>query len=101
MDELLLSVDDFEKYALNILSKPIGDYYRGGADNEETLRNNRKAFSRLRIRPNFLRDVSSCDLSTTLLGERIEFPVCVAPTAAHRLVHSEGELATARGIKEM
>lgn len=96
----MLCVDDFESYAINSVNKSVVDYYRGGAGDEQTLSNNRKAFERLRIRPNFLRDASSCDLSTTLLGEKVTFPVCVAPTAAHRLVNPDGEVATARGMKK-
>ena len=45
-----------------------------------------------------LRDVSRIDTSTTILGERIDFPVCVAPTAGHKMAHPDGELATARGM---
>ena len=44
-----------------------------------------------------LRDVSSVDLSTTVLGEPVPHPILVAPTASHRLGHPDGELATARG----
>lgn len=44
-----------------------------------------------------LRDVSQLDMRVKLFGEWVEFPICVAPTAMHRFVHPEGELATARG----
>ena len=52
---------------------------------------------RWQIVPRMLRDVSQCDLSTTILGHPISFPVCVAPTALHGIVHHDGEVATARG----
>ena len=45
-----------------------------------------------------LRDVSRIDTSTTILGERIDYPVCVAPTAAQKMAHPDGELATVRGM---
>jgi isopentenyl diphosphate isomerase/L-lactate dehydrogenase-like FMN-dependent dehydrogenase len=44
-----------------------------------------------------LRDVSTIDMSTTILGEKIDFPICVAPTAMQKLVHPDGEIATAKG----
>jgi hypothetical protein len=53
--------------------------------------------NRLRILPRVLRNVSSIDMSTSILGEKIEVPFCIAPTAMHKLAHPEGELATARG----
>lgn len=37
-------------------------------------------------------------MSTTLLGSKIDFPVCVAPTGAQCYIHWEGETAMARGI---
>lgn len=54
------------------------------------------AFNRLRMRPRILRDVSKTDMSTTVLGQKIEFPICLAPTAMQQMAHPDGELATAR-----
>ena len=45
-----------------------------------------------------LRDVSSIDTKTCIQGQEITFPVCVGATGMHRMAHSEGELATAKGI---
>ena len=53
---------------------------------------------RLRLLPQVLRDVSRIDTSTTILGERIDFPVCIAPTGMHKFAHPDGELATAKGM---
>ena len=52
---------------------------------------------RLRLRPRVLQDVSNINMSTTILGNKIDFPVCVAPTALHKLAHPDGEVATAKG----
>lgn len=51
----------------------------------------------LRLRPRMMVDVSDVDLSTTILGEVIDVPICVAPTGQHRFAHSIGEVGTARG----
>jgi 4-hydroxymandelate oxidase len=90
-------LDDYEKAARVTLPDLAYDYIAGGAGDEWTLDENRRAFRRWVIRPRFLIDVSDVDLQTTVLGQHVEFPVLVAPTAMHRLVHPEGELATARG----
>ena len=42
-------------------------------------------------------DVRTIDTSTTVLGQRIELPVFVAPMGRHKNFHPEGEAATARG----
>ena len=43
-------------------------------------------------------DVSNVDMSTTVLGEKIDFPLFPAATAMHRLYHHEGERASARAV---
>ena len=45
-----------------------------------------------------LRDVSSIDTKTCILGQEVIFPVCVGATGLHRMAHTGGELATAKGI---
>lgn len=52
---------------------------------------------RWRFFPRVLKDVSEVDMSTTVLGQRVSMPVCVAATAMQRMAHPEGETATARG----
>lgn len=52
---------------------------------------------RWKLYPRVLRDVSVMDLSTTVLGQRVTVPVCVAATAMQRMAHPHGETATARG----
>jgi 4-hydroxymandelate oxidase len=43
--------------------------------------------------------VGDRDLSTTVLGHKISMPICIAPTAFHRLACAEGEIAAARAAK--
>ncbi|CAL1262320.1 unnamed protein product [Larinioides sclopetarius] len=94
-----ICVDDFEKYALATLPKYAADYYRSGADEEQTLQENRAAFKRLRFRPRFLRDVSQRFLKSYILGHSITFPVCLAPSAMHRMAHPDGEVATIKAAE--
>ena len=53
---------------------------------------------RYQIRPRYIRDISHCDIRMNLLGEAIDFPICVAPTGCQCFLHWEGEVATAKGI---
>ena len=46
-----------------------------------------------------LRDVSTVDMRTRILGQEVSFPVCVGATALQRMAHMDGELATARGTE--
>ena len=52
---------------------------------------------RWRLRPRLLRGISDVDLSTTVLGQTVSMPICVAPTGSQKLAHPDGEIATAKG----
>lgn len=93
---LPVNVWEYEAFAKAMLPKNAFDYYSSGANDMITLRENRAAFNRLRMRPRILRDVSKTDMSTTVLGQKIEFPICLAPTAMQQMAHPDGEIATAR-----
>ena len=86
-----------EEEARGLLPGPTYDYLAGGAGDEVSLRDAVAAWDRVRLRPRVLRDVSTVDTSTTLLGTPVPSPVMVAPTAFHRLAHDGGEEETARG----
>jgi lactate 2-monooxygenase len=80
--------------------EPFG-YVAGSAGTESTARANRAAFDRWRIVPRFLRDVSSRDLSTTVLGTLFPAPVALAPVGVQGIVHEEAELAVARAAASL
>lgn len=50
-------------------SRQIFGYYSSGADAEHTLRDNLAAYTRYKLMPRYMVDVSNVDTSTTLLGE--------------------------------
>ena len=92
-----VSLGDFEALARDRMSHLAFEYVTGGAADEITVRENRAAYDRIRLRPRVLVDVSRLDTRLSLLGQELPFPILLAPTAYHRLVHEEGELATVRG----
>jgi 4-hydroxymandelate oxidase len=91
-----LTVEDFEPIARARLPKEVYDFVAGGAGDEWTLRENTRAFERWILRPRVLRGVAEPDTRTEVLGLPLSMPVMVAPWAYQRLVHPDGELATAR-----
>lgn len=91
-----VTVEDYVPVARAAIAADVWDYYEGGAGDERTLAENRRAFDRWMLRPRFLRGAGSPDTSTSVLGSALRFPVGVAPWAYQRLAHPDGELATAR-----
>ena len=98
---LLLNPRDFEAAARETLPQGIYDYYAGGAGDEITVRENELAWTRHRLVPRMLVDVSACDLRTTALGHAISMPIITAPCALNRLAHPDGELAVARAVSAL
>ncbi|MCC5636537.1 alpha-hydroxy-acid oxidizing protein [Nostoc sp. CHAB 5844] len=86
---------EYEQLAKQHLSQMAYDYYCSGAWDEITLRDNRAAFERMKLRPRMLVDVSDRNLSTSILGQHLQLPLLIAPMAFQCLAHPEGELATA------
>jgi len=95
------NVEDFKKLAKKKLPSPIFHYIDGGSDDEVTLKRNTDSFVKCDLVPNVLTCASSIDLSTTVLGQKIDFPLFLAATAMHRLYHHHGERATARAAEKM
>lgn len=91
-----LNLHEFEALAKEKLSAMAYDYYSSGACDEITLHRNQSVYREILLKYRVLVDVSNRDMSTTVLGHKISFPVMIAPTAFQQMAHPEGESATAR-----
>ena len=94
--EGVADLDQLRAQARRVLPRGIFDYLDGGAERERTVRANRKDFESLAFLPRVMRDVSRPSLGARLLGKSIPIPLGFSPTALHRLVHPDGEIASAR-----
>jgi L-lactate dehydrogenase (cytochrome) len=93
--------NDFKKLAKKKLPSPIFHYIDGGSDDEVTLNRNTEAFNDCDLIPNVLADVGNIDLSTTVFGKKINFPLFTSATSMNRLYHYQGERATAKAAEKM
>lgn len=91
-----VSVAELERRAREAMDEKAANYVFAGAGSEDTMRANRAAFDQRRIVPRMLRDVAARDLSTTLLGTAMPAPLLLAPIGVQKVVHPDGELASAR-----
>ena len=94
--ERAANIADLRLIARDRLPRGIFDYIDGGAEDEVTMRRNSAEFDTYTFSPRVLRDVSSVDTSTTLLGHRLPVPIIFSPTGFTRIAHHEGECAVAR-----
>ncbi|HEY2988698.1 MAG TPA: alpha-hydroxy acid oxidase [Candidatus Binatia bacterium] len=91
-----INLFEFEAAAKERLPKEEYDYIAGGATDEISVERNRRAYESWALRSRVLRDVSVLDLSTTVLGTKVNLPVLIAPCGGHKKAHPEGEFATYR-----
>jgi isopentenyl diphosphate isomerase/L-lactate dehydrogenase-like FMN-dependent dehydrogenase len=84
---------DFEPVFFGNVLLPVYDYTAHGEGSEFTLRRNRQAFDWVDILPTRAAvSPSQVDLSSELLGVKMKFPIIVAPSAAMRPLHPDGEI---------
>jgi 4-hydroxymandelate oxidase len=93
----LFNLFDFEKMAASEMTRMAYEYVASGAADEVSLRWNREAFDNLKLNTSVLNDISNLDMGVSLFGQQLAHPIMIAPTAFHRIMHPEAEMATARG----
>ena len=84
--------EDFRNLAKKRLPSPVFHYIDGAADDEVTYRRNTEAYENCDLVPNVLKGIKDIDMSTTVMGQKIDMPIYCAPTALQRLFHPDGEI---------
>lgn len=99
--ERCASIGDIRDLAKRRVPRSVFDYTDGAAGSELTLRRSVDAYARVEFTPRVLRDVSSVDLSTRMLGQRSALPFALGPTGFTRMMHHVGEPAVAKVAGEV
>src|SRR5918994_1588478 len=94
-----VSPEEWERRAAQTLAQGAFDYVAGGAGSESTVRANREAFERRRLRPRMLGGHAERELSIEVRGLRSEAPFLLGPVGVLSIVHAEAELGVARASK--
>lgn len=95
-----VNIADLRLGAKRRLPKVAFDYIDGGADGEVTLRENSRAFEDITFRPRSAVATRACDLSTTVLGTKLDLPFLLAPVGSSRMFYPRGEEVAARAAGE-
>lgn len=93
------TVEDLRAAARRRVPRAVFDYAEGGADAEITARRNREAFTAWSFQPRVLRDVSGCDTSAEIFGQRFPLPLLLSPTGYSRMMNVGGEMAVGSAAK--
>ena len=94
------NTDDFRRLAKSKLPSPVFHYIDGGADDEITMKRNTESYEKCDLVPNVLKGVEDVDISTTVMGQKLDMPLFCSPTAAQRLFHYQGERAVSKAAEK-
>jgi isopentenyl diphosphate isomerase/L-lactate dehydrogenase-like FMN-dependent dehydrogenase len=92
----VINIEDLRQAAKRRLPRVVFDYIDGGAEAEQTLRANTRAFETVTLRPRCAVATPICDLRTTVVGTSLSMPLILAPVGSSRLIYPRGEEAAAR-----
>ena len=87
-----VNIYEYEALAHERLPKPEYDFIAGGATDEITLKRTRAVFDAIMLRPRMLVDISQPNLSTTVLGHQVAFPILLDPAGNHGRAHRRGRV---------
>lgn len=93
-------VNHFEEEARQKLSNAVFDFFAGGSGEEITLKENMLQFDRIKLIPRMLKEITSLEVSSKILGQKLSFPLLIAPMAFQKLAHELGEIAVAKAASE-
>ena len=95
----IFSLNDFEQPAKRKLPRQLFSYIYNGADEECTLKGNRKAFDRYAFVPRLLNDVSKREQSINLFGQQYDSPFGISPVGLSAMWSYRGDVVLAQAAQ--
>lgn len=95
----LLNLDEIEESATKRISRKGWAYYYSASDDLHSKHLNNTVYRSILLRPRVFHDCTNCDLSTSIIGHKLQLPVFISPAAMARLAHPDGEWGMAEACK--
>lgn len=92
----LTSVADYRLMAQRRIPTQLFDFLEGGAFDEVTIKKNSKDFQKIELKRRVLKDVSSINMEKEILGQKIDFPLILAPVGFAGVYARRGEVQAAK-----
>src|SRR6185312_13692039 len=96
---VITNIEDLRQLMRKRIPRAIFDYVDRGSYDETTWRANTDDLRAIRFRQRVMVDADNRDISSTMLGEKVSMPICIAPTGLTGLVHGNGEMLAARAAE--
>ncbi len=95
-----INIEDLRQLARRRIARIVFDYIDGGVEDEAGLLRNREAFSRWRLVPHYLQDISRRQQTASLFGRDYASPFGIAPTGLAAFAHPGADLLLAQAAAE-
>jgi len=92
----VLNIADLREVARRRIPHFVFEYVEGGAEDENTLRCNRRAFEELSFIPQTLVDTTARSHRIELFGQPSTAPLIIAPTGMSGMIYPQADIALAR-----
>jgi L-lactate dehydrogenase (cytochrome) len=96
---IITNIEDLRQLMRKRVPRAVFDYVDRGSYEEISWRANVDDLRAIRFRQRVLIDADNRDIASTMLGEKVSMPVCIAPTGLTGLVHGDGEMLAARAAE--
>ena len=100
MEQFVTNEEIIQRARQNLADGPW-NYLVGATESETTMRRNRLAFDRIAFQPRVLVDVSTVDLTSSILGYKIDLPIIMAPIGSLQVFHSDAAVAVSKAAEEL
>jgi 4-hydroxymandelate oxidase len=88
-----VNVHEIQAIARTNVSNMVYEYASGGSEDDATLQGNLEAYRRTVLRRRVMIDVSQIDTSLEVLGQKLAFPIMIAPASKNRVVPQGDKMA--------
>ena len=92
----IVALEDYEKYAKEIMDENSMSYICSGAGDEITMNKNSDDFQKIFLTGRPLEDLKDANTKIILFHKEYDSPIMLAPVAYQKLVDCEGEINTIR-----
>lgn len=96
----LTSISDYRLMAQKRIPTQLFDFLEGGAFDEVTIKKNSEDFQKIELKRRVLKDVSNIKMEKEILGQKMDFPLILAPVGFAGVYARRGEVQAAKAAEK-
>jgi L-lactate dehydrogenase (cytochrome) len=97
---VITNIEDLRVLAEKRVPRMFYDYADSGSWTETTYRANESDFQKIKLRQRVAVNMENRSTATTMVGQAVKMPVCIAPVGLTGMQHADGEIHAARAAEK-